>query len=106
MSKSLAIAATTATLRNLLLKEVPKADSGLPQGFEVKTLPPDVAATKITGDNPALNLFLYQTQLNAAWRNQDMPLGTRPGETAILSCYNRRLHRSTLRVRGARQGNQ
>jgi hypothetical protein len=83
MSKSLAIAATTATLRNLLLKGVPKADSGLPQGFEVKTLPPDVAATKITGDNPALNLFLYQTQLNAAWRNQDMPLGTRPGETAM-----------------------
>ena len=35
------------------------------------------------GNNTAnqLNLFLYQTMVNAAWRNMDMPRQVKPGET-------------------------
>ena len=81
MSNALAIAATTATLRNLLAEEIPKADTGLPPGITVTTIPLDVAAKAPNEDKPSLNLFLYQTVLNSAWRNQDMPRTVRPGET-------------------------
>ena len=69
MSNSLAIAATTATLQQLLMKHVPT----------VTLLSPD-NANKGNGDR--VNLFLYQTSLDPAWRNRDMPGRVRPGETA------------------------
>jgi Pvc16 N-terminal domain len=78
MSNSLAVAATTATLRNLLLSEVPKADADLAD-LEVTTQPLDAARKGIT--KAQLNLFLYQTVTNAAWRNLDVPGPVRPGET-------------------------
>lgn len=78
MSNALAVAAATATLRNLLLAEVPKADSDLAD-LEVTTQPLDAARKGIT--KAQLNLFLYQVMLNAAWRNLDMPRQVRPGET-------------------------
>ena len=75
MSNALAIAATTAALRNLL-------DSGvkpLVSGIQVTTQPPDLAG--MNTNDAQLNLFLYQTVINGAWRNLDMPRQVRPGET-------------------------
>ena len=76
MSNPLAIAAVTATLRNLLLRGVPD----LPNQ-NVTTKPLD-RARPATSNKDQLNLFLYQTVLNAAWRNRDMPGQVRSGETA------------------------
>jgi hypothetical protein len=65
----------------LLQNEVPLMDPDLQQsGFEVTTKPPDIARKGVTKSQ--LNLFLYQTTINAAWRNLEMPRQTRPGELA------------------------
>ena len=77
MSSTLAIAAATATLRNLLLTEVTLLDASLAD-LEVTTQPLDLARKGVS--NAQLNLFLYQTVLNGAWRNQPMPGRVRPGE--------------------------
>ena len=77
MSNALAIAAVTAALRNLLSTGI-TADPEL-AGATVTTFPPDVA--RDDGEGNQLNLFLYQTAPNAAWRNMDMPGQVRPGET-------------------------
>ena len=77
MSNVLAIAATTATLRNLLLAQVPELDGDLAD-LEVTVQAPDVARKGIT--KAQLNVFLYQTTVNAAWRNMAMPQQSRPGE--------------------------
>lgn len=79
MSNALAIAAVTATLRNLLTQGV--------------TLVPDLADTVVTTHVPdtariggstanQINLFLYGAVANAAWRNADVPGHARPGESA------------------------
>jgi hypothetical protein len=73
MSNSLAIAAVTKTLLNLITHGV----HDMP-GQKVTTLPPE-KARKTSEDQ--LNIFLYHTPLNAAWRNMDMPRQIRPGET-------------------------
>jgi hypothetical protein len=80
MSNGLAIAATTATIRNLLLTQLPLIDTELAD-LEVTTQPPDLARKGIV--KAQLNLFLYQTSVNAAWRNRDLPKQVRPGETGI-----------------------
>lgn len=79
MSNVLAIAATTRTLRNLLLAQIPVLDPELAD-LEVTLQPPDLARKGVS--TAQLNLFLYQTVGNAAWRNRDMPGRVRPGETA------------------------
>ncbi len=79
MSNVLAIAATTRTLRNLLLAQMPMLDTEL-SDLEVTLQPPDVARKGIS--KAQLNLFLYQVVANAAWRNLDMPGQVRPGESA------------------------
>lgn len=79
MSNVLAIAATTCTLRNLLLSSVPSLDTDL-SDLEVTLQPPDVARKGVT--KAQLNLFLYQVVCNAAWSNLDTPGRVRPGETA------------------------
>ncbi|PSJ43360.1 DUF4255 domain-containing protein [Allosphingosinicella deserti] len=78
MSNARAIAAATATLRNLLLTQVPLIDSDL-SDIEVTTQPLDLARKNIT--KAQLNLFLYETPIAAAWRNHDVPGIVRPGET-------------------------
>jgi Pvc16 N-terminal domain len=83
MSNPLAIAATTATLRGLLELEIPEAVSGIPSSFIVTTFSPDVAAKEYSDEKIGLNLFLYQTVTNAAWRNMDTPVSIRPGETGL-----------------------
>jgi hypothetical protein len=79
MSNVLAIAATTRTLRNLLLAQMPTLDAEL-SDLEVTLQPPDVARKGIS--KAQLNLFLYQVVANAAWRNLDLPGQVRAGETA------------------------
>lgn len=78
MSNARALAATTATLRNLLLTNIPLVDTDLVD-LEVTTQPLDLARKNVT--KAQLNLFLYQTVISAAWRNQDVPAQVRPGET-------------------------
>lgn len=77
MSNPLAIAAVTATLRNLLQTGIDlDPDLG---GTSVTARPPD----KARGPNDTIsqvNLFLYQTAPNAAWRNRDMRRQVKPGE--------------------------
>jgi hypothetical protein len=76
MSNALAIAAVTTTLRHLLQQ---RFDT---DGFNVTvtTRPPDKARDNNNNGNQ-VNLFLYQTQINAAWRNMDIPTQVKPGET-------------------------
>lgn len=78
MSNSLAIAAATATIRHLLLTQMPLIDSDL-SDLEVTTQPPDLARKNVT--KAQLNIFLYGTVVAAAWRNHDLPAQVRPGET-------------------------
>ena len=75
MSNSLAIAAVTATLRQLLDKGI----NSVINGVSVTTQPPDVADSK----KNLVNIFLYQTMINPAWRNMDMPRQTKPNETGL-----------------------
>jgi len=77
MSNSLAIAAVTATLRNLLFTPV----NAVVTGTTVTVKPPDLARTTNTGHQ--LNLFLYMTTIDAAWRNQDMAGRVLPGESSL-----------------------
>lgn len=79
MSNALAIAATTTTLRNLLHTNMKKRDDLLDQ-VKFTTLPPDLARGSNT--ELQLNLFLYQTSINAAWRNWNVPGIVKPGESA------------------------
>lgn len=79
MSNPQAIAAVTATLQSLLLQGV-TADSDLAD-TTVTTQPLDKARDSNNANQ--LNLFLYQTLPNAAWRNQDMPRQSLPGETSM-----------------------
>lgn len=94
MSAPWAVAAVTLTLRNLLQREIPLRDTVLGD-LTVTTRSPDMARKTLTGTS--LNIFLYDTAVNAAWANQQ-PL-PRPGESAapqlaltlhyLLSAYGR-----------------
>lgn len=75
MSNSLAIAAVTATLRNLLNTNL---TADLP-GTSTTTMPIDKART---GTSNQVNLFLYQTMVDPSWRNMDVPHQVRSGETS------------------------
>ncbi|HET8631262.1 MAG TPA: Pvc16 family protein [Thermomicrobiales bacterium] len=77
MSNTLAIAAVSATLRNLLAQAC-NADPDL-AGTGVTMRPPD-KARDANGDGNQLNLFLYQTAIDAAWRNRSLPGQAAPGE--------------------------
>jgi len=69
MSNYLAIAAVTATLRNLLERGIGTEPDM--NDINVTTLPLDKAREGITTNQ--VNLLLYQTAVNGAWRNQDLP---------------------------------
>lgn len=83
MSNSLAIAAVTATLQRLLTDQVPE---GLPPDLPAEFNPGDLRVTVRPPDkarNDAIsqiNLFLYHTAFNAAWRNEPSPARVNPGE--------------------------
>jgi hypothetical protein len=76
MSNNAAIAAVTATLTNMIQAAV-AADSTVSSGT-VTARPPDLARQGAPVNQ--INLFLYRTSIDAAWRNQDPP-AIRPGET-------------------------
>ncbi|HZF91066.1 DUF4255 domain-containing protein [Streptomyces sp.] len=75
MSDALAIAAVTETLRAVLQEAV---ESAVP-GAAVTARHPERAGVE-AGTAAALNVFLYRTAVDGAWRNAD-PVGTHPGET-------------------------
>ena len=76
LSTNRAIAAVTATLRNMLFQAL-SGDATL-SGTVVTTKAPDQARQDGATGNQ-INLFLYRTSIDAAWRNQDLP-PARPGE--------------------------
>lgn len=80
MSNPLAIAAVTNTLRHLLEQRLQNNGSG---NVTVTTKPPDKARdnNNNSGNGNQVNLFLYQTKENAAWRNMEIPAQAKPGET-------------------------
>ena len=75
MSNNAAIAAVTATLTNMIQAAV-SADPVVSSGT-VTARPPDEARQGAPVNQ--VNLFLYRTSIDAAWRNQDPP-SIRPGE--------------------------
>jgi len=86
MSNQLSIAAVTRTLRNLLNGVITSYD-GLPDDsrptgeITVTTLPLDrVRDGNGSSAGNQVNLFLYHAEINAAWRNMDIPRQVRPGE--------------------------
>lgn len=80
MSNALAIAAVTATLRNILFGAL-NNDPDMPPNPDVTVQPPDKAHEDQR--THFVNLFLYQVLPNAAWRNMDIPQRVKSGETAM-----------------------
>lgn len=72
MSSALAIAAVTATLKDLLNNGLIDYDPPLATNFSVSALPPDRITTGQTESNQ-INLFLYQVTPNLGWRNAGLP---------------------------------
>ncbi len=76
MSGPLAIAATTAVLRELLTAGLQQADVagalGVP-GVDVMLLPPDLLPRSPPAENPQLNLFLFNLVRNTAWAGDALP---------------------------------
>lgn len=85
MSTDLAITAVTRTLGQILDDEVadkwgPEVLSGdLTKQFVVANLPPHKVRDLHPSQN-VVNVFLYRTDFNAAWRNMPLPSQTKPGE--------------------------
>jgi len=78
MSSPLAIAAVTATLRNLLTQGI-TADSDLADA--TVTMQPLDRARAAGNTANQVNIFLYHVLPNGAWRNLDFPGRVKPGET-------------------------
>ena len=76
MSGPLALAGTSAVLRELLLNGLLDADAAGALGVatvEVTLLPPDLLQRTPPPDNPQLNLFLYNVVRNTGWAGQGLP---------------------------------
>jgi len=72
MSSALAIAAVTATLKDLLNEGLLNHDLSSIGSFSVTAQPPDRITTGNTEANQ-LNVFLYQVTPNLGWRNVGLP---------------------------------
>jgi hypothetical protein len=72
MSNALAIAAVTATLKDLLNDGLLDHDLSSIGSFSVTSTPPDRITTGATEPNQ-LNVFLYQVTPNLGWRNARLP---------------------------------
>lgn len=79
MSSALAIAAVTASLKDLLNDGLMDHDLSTVGSFTVTAQPPDRVTTGTT-ENNQLNLFLYQVTANSGWRNVGLPSRDRAGE--------------------------
>lgn len=73
MSNSLAIAAVTATLRQLLQPAIQRAVPGA----QARSVRPDLVAADRT--TVGINVFLYQVEPNGTHRNNDLPTRTDSG---------------------------
>ncbi len=82
MSSPLAIAAVTATLKDLLNDGLLNHDLSSIGSFSVTALPPDRISTGLNEPNQ-LNIFLYQVTPNLGWRNVGLP--SRDGTGVRLS---------------------
>lgn len=75
MSNTLAIAAVTETLRKIIQDALGQEED---VGNAIATVqPPD----KPDSTRNLINIFLYQTSVNGAWSNMDMPRQVKPNET-------------------------
>ncbi len=72
MSSALAIAAVTASIKDLLNDGLIDHDLSSIGSFSITAQPPDRVTTGTTESNQ-LNLFLYQVTPNPGWRNVDLP---------------------------------
>jgi len=72
MSSALAIAAVTATLKDLLNEGLLNHDLSAIGSFSVTAQPPDRITTGNTEANQ-LNVFLYRVSPNLGWRNASLP---------------------------------
>ena len=79
MSSALAIAAITASLKDLLNDGLMDHDLSTVGSFTVTAQPPDRVTTGTT-ESDQLNLFLYQVTANSGWRNVGLPSRDRGGE--------------------------
>src|SRR5262249_18062969 len=84
MSNHLAVATVTATMQTLLIKAAAVVDEAV------------VTLDRPTGNNgnttPAINVFLYQVNPNAAYRNADLPTRRGNGELVQRSQAALTLH--------------
>ena len=81
MSNALAIAAVTAVLKKLLEEWLGQQPSiSVVGNYSVTALPPDRIAVDGNKEGAGLNIFLYHTAPNPAWRNVDLPSYDRSGE--------------------------
>lgn len=85
MSTDLGITAVTRTLRHLLAENMASKwgldvlEGDLASDFAVANLLPNKVRETYAVQN-VVNVYLYRTELNAAWRNQPLPSQTKPGE--------------------------
>ena len=82
MSSGLGIAAVTAVLRNILNNAITEANLAAIVGGNVtiSSLPPDRVSITGATDPNQLNIFLYQTSYNSAWRNASLPSRNAAGD--------------------------
>jgi uncharacterized protein DUF4255 len=79
MSSALAIAAVTASLKDLLNDGLIDHDLSTVGSFAITAQPPDRVTTGAT-ENNQLNLFLYQVTPNSGWRNVGLPSRDHTGD--------------------------
>lgn len=79
MSNASIIGAVTGALVHILTNRF-STDAHL-SGVNVTSFPIDKARTGVNANSNQLNVYLYQTLPNAAWRNMDQPGVVKPGET-------------------------
>jgi Pvc16 N-terminal domain/IPT/TIG domain len=84
MSGALAIAAVTATLKDLLNDGLLNHDLSQVGSFSVTASPPDRVTTGQNEPNQ-LNLFLYQVTPNLGWRNVDLPSRDSTGSARLTN---------------------
>lgn len=82
MSSALAIAGITQLLRDLLNDGLVDHDVAtvVNTNVPVHALPPDQMLAQEEDNAPALNVFLYHTEVNAAWANQCLPTRNSDGD--------------------------
>ena len=82
MSNFLAVATVTATLKRILGEALADAGPGSVANAGVTTVRPE-AATNGNDDRRGINVYLFQTTPNGAWRNADLPTRRDDGSLVV-----------------------